>query len=165
MKHLLTTMWDIEFMQKKIWRYKPFYCNQWSWWCLSPLQEMSLKIDLFVFHKSYNNMFPYVPLSPFSPPMLSIIYLWSNFEGCLFVLFVALRSTKHTLTPFVTLFITLESLGWVGLHQVGFIIFQPIMEKLLNIEQFFSLKIYLNKNSKLQGNIILGALLILLESL
>jgi hypothetical protein len=30
----------------------------------------------------------------------------------------------------------LESPWWVGVHQVGFIIFWPTMEKLLNIEQF-----------------------------
>jgi hypothetical protein len=64
----------------------PSYSSQSS---CAHLQEMSsLKIDLFVFHKSYI-MFLYVPLlSPFSPPMLSIISLWSNFEGCLLVCFV-----------------------------------------------------------------------------
>jgi hypothetical protein len=31
----------------------------------------------------------------------------------------------------------LESLQWVGVDQVGFIMFQPMVEKLLNIEQFF----------------------------
>jgi len=89
-------------------RYKPFLLQSMelmlitpSFWesvlnhiisCVpTPLQEMSLKLDLFcVPQESYITSFPYVLLSPFSPPfpsMLSIIYLWSNFEGCLFVLF------------------------------------------------------------------------------
>jgi hypothetical protein len=44
---------------------------------------------------------------------------------------------SQTMMPLATLLISLESFQWVAVHQVGFIMFQPTMKKLLNIEQFF----------------------------
>jgi len=118
-------------------------CQSYHIMCASPLQEMSLKLDLFCVPQELYNIVSLCPSkSSFTPPpppcYQSSIYEVTSKVVCLFcfVLFVALRSTKHTLMSFVTLFITLESLRWVGVHRVGFIIFQPIVEKLLNIEQF-----------------------------
>jgi len=39
------------------------------------------------------------------------------------------------MVPLVTLSVLLEGPQWVGVHQIGFKMFQPIVEKLLNIEQ------------------------------
>jgi hypothetical protein len=52
------------------------------------------------------------------------------------------------------LLVPLKSLGWVGVHFVGSIMFWPKVEKLVNIEQvMFSLKIHLNQNKKLWCNL------------
>ncbi len=63
---------------------------------------------------------------------------------------------------FAMLLIPLKSPWWIEVHWVSCIMCQPMLEKLLNIEQFFLLKIHLNQNQKLKGN--LGSLLIFLES-
>ncbi len=56
-----------------------------------------------------------------------LIYLWRM----IYIIFpITLRSPKPQEI------VLLESPWWVGVHQVGFIIFWPTMEKLLNIEQF-----------------------------
>jgi len=159
MKHILTTMWENYWLHAKseiqaiLLQSIELMPITPSFWesvvnhiisCVPPPFKRCLSnLTYFVFHKSYITLFPYVLLSPFSPPLPPPCYQSSIYEVtskvvCLFcfVLFVALRSTKHTLMSFVTLFITLESLRWVGVHRVGFIIFQPIVEKLLNIEQF-----------------------------
>jgi hypothetical protein len=49
---------------------------------------------------------------------------------------------------FVTLPVLLEGPQWIGVHQIGLKTFQPIVEKLLNIEQKIHW-IYLNQNKKL----------------
>jgi hypothetical protein len=46
---------------------------------------------------------------------------------------------------FVALLVLLEDPQWVGVHQIGFKMFQPTMEKLLNIEQKIHW-IHLNQN-------------------
>jgi len=46
--------------------------------------------------------------------------------------------TFKTTTLLATLLVLLQSLSWVGVQKVGFIMFQPLMEKLLNIEKKFT---------------------------
>jgi hypothetical protein len=36
--------------------------------------------------------------------------------------------------------VLLESPWWIGVHQDGFVLFKPLVQKLLNIEQFFPKK-------------------------
>jgi hypothetical protein len=62
------------------------------------------------------------------------------------------------MAPIFALLVPLESLGWLGLHQFGFKMFQATMEKLLNIEQLFLNFFYLKKKWNL------GMFLLLLES-
>jgi hypothetical protein len=46
---------------------------------------------------------------------------------------------SQTIVPLVALLLlVLESPRWVGVHWVGFMMFQPMVEKLLSIEQIFT---------------------------
>jgi hypothetical protein len=47
--------------------------------------------------------------------------------------------------PLATLLVPLESLPLTGLHQVGFIMFRPPGQKLLNIEQLFHWNLFKSK--------------------
>jgi hypothetical protein len=103
-----------------------------------------------VISKGSNHKYCLIKLSLplFSSLLETIICLWRKVV-CFFCLFVTLRFSQ-TLVPSVTFLVPLESGGWVRVHQVGFKMFQPMLEKsYLNIEQFFALKIHLNQNSKL----------------
>jgi hypothetical protein len=64
----------------------------------------------------------------------------------LFVCFICHVEISETMAHIAMLLVLLESPQWVGVHWVGFIMFQPTMEKLLNIEQIFSLQIHLSQN-------------------
>jgi hypothetical protein len=55
----------------------------------------------------------------------------------LFVCHVGISQIRFS---FAGLLVPLESPQWLGVHQVGFIMFQPAVEKLLNIEHFFHWK-------------------------
>ncbi len=63
--------------------------------------------------------------------------------------------------PLATLFVHLESAQWVMVHLVGFIMFQPIVEKLLNVEKVFCEILF---QSKLKITKEFGCTLALLES-
>jgi hypothetical protein len=65
-----------------------------------------------------------------------VIYL-SIYEGRLFVYHVEISQIRFS---FAGLLVPLESPQWLGVHQVGFIMFQPAVEKLLKIEHFFHWK-------------------------
>ncbi len=56
-------------------------------------------------------------------------------EGSLFVLFVCHIKIFQTAAPLATLWSHLESPQCVGVHWVSFIMFQYMVEKVLNIEQ------------------------------
>jgi hypothetical protein len=63
------------------------------------------------------------------------IYLWRKFDCCILSCW-----DLPNWGALVTLLVPLESPQWVGLHCVGFILFELTGEKLLNIEQFFHRK-------------------------
>ncbi len=54
--------------------------------------------------------------------------------GCIYVCHIKI---SQTITPLATLLVVLESPWLIGVRNVGFIMFQPILKKLLNIEFFF----------------------------
>jgi len=56
-------------------------------------------------------------------------------EGCLFGMFVALKSPK--LQHLVMLLVMLDSPRSAGVHRGGFIMFRSTIHELLNIEHFF----------------------------
>jgi hypothetical protein len=58
-------------------------------------------------------------------------------EASLFVLFVFYVEISETTAPLAMLLVPLESPWWIGVHQLGFIMFGPMVEELLNIEQKF----------------------------
>jgi hypothetical protein len=58
-------------------------------------------------------------------------------EGNLvFFFFFGDIESSQTMAPFAMLLVSLESPQWARVHWFDFIMFQPTMEKLLNIEQF-----------------------------
>jgi hypothetical protein len=64
-------------------------------------------------------------------------------EGSLFVYFVYhIEFTKSQHLLLCSSYLKEKSHWWARVHQIGFIMFQPTMEKLLNIEK----KIHWNKN-------------------
>jgi hypothetical protein len=63
----------------------------------------------------------------------------SVYEGSLFVVFLSCRDLPNC-GALVTPLVPLESPQRVGLHCVGFILFELTGEELLNIEQFFHQK-------------------------
>jgi len=82
---------------------------------------------------SYNNPLQFLWLSI----SLKFRYL-SMKEGCPFVLFIYHVRISQTTMYFATLLISLENLQWIGVQQLGFKIFWPMVEELLNIEHFFT---------------------------
>jgi len=77
---------------------------------------------------------------------------WIFYETCIhcvytFFVFLGLKTNSmgalHNIEisqitlPLLVFLILLESCGWSRVHQVSFIMFQPMVEKLLNIEQNF----------------------------
>jgi hypothetical protein len=131
MKHILTTMWERHYWLHAKFEIQAILLQSMelmpitpSFWesvvnhiisCVPPPFKRCLSnLTYFVFHKSYITLFPYVLLSPFSPPlppMLSIIYLWSNFEGCLFVLFCFVCRIKIYQTHVDVFCHTLHNIG------------------------------------------------------
>jgi hypothetical protein len=53
-------------------------------------------------------------------------------KGCLFFCHV---ETFQTTTPLAMLLVPPENPWWIQVHEVGFIMFWPMVKKLLNIEQ------------------------------
>ncbi len=72
-------------------------------------------------------------------------------ESSLFICFVCHVEISQTTMPLAMLLVPLESTQRVGVHWVGFVMFQPTLEKLLNIEPFF--KKILKKSYKSKLNI------------
>jgi hypothetical protein len=54
-------------------------------------------------------------------------------------LFVCHVEISQTIVPPAALWVLLESPQWITMKQLGFMIFLPIVKKLLNIERFFLL--------------------------
>ncbi len=76
-------------------------------------------------------------------------------EGSLFCFVMLSSLPSHTAPLTQACGILLESSQWVGMDGVGgFIMFSPPVEKLLNIEQFFSLNVYLNKKFTIIGQFV-----------
>jgi len=59
------------------------------------------------------------------------------YEGKLFVCFYCFSNVEisQTIMPLAMLLVPLKIPQWVGMKEVNFIMFFPIVEKLLNIEQ------------------------------
>jgi hypothetical protein len=66
-----------------------------------------------------------------------VIYLWR--KVVCFVLFVCHMEISQAAAPLATLLVLSKSRRWVGVHRVGFVMFQ-LQVKFLNIEQFFQWK-------------------------
>ncbi len=98
-----------------------------------------------VFHMILSNIFSKCSHSvsimlPVCPQLSQMFFKWYS-EGyvnlfmkfvCLFV-FVCCVEISQTTTPLVAFFVLLESPQWDEVHQIGFIMFQRMLEKLLNI--------------------------------
>jgi hypothetical protein len=75
---------------------------------------------------------------PLQPPSLFLkVGISLMKEGSLFFCFDFHYEISQTTMPLAALLVQLESPQWVWVHGVGFIMFQPKVEKLLNIEYFF----------------------------
>ncbi len=61
------------------------------------------------------------------------------------VCFVCDINISQTMVYVAAFLVTLESFQWIGVNQVGFIVFWPTLNKILNIEQKISLKNKLNQ--------------------
>jgi hypothetical protein len=71
---------------------------------------------------------------------MNIFYEWWK-KGCLFILFVTLKSPNHNHLLLLCSWYGWKVLNeWVRVHGVGFIMFQAMVEKLLNIEHSFKAK-------------------------
>jgi hypothetical protein len=90
-------------------------CKRWTF-CVREEPQLILKPFFSQFHKIQS----------------MAIYLWRKVV-CLFLV-VCQNEISQNMVPIVAL---LVSPWWALVHKVGFIIFRPAMEKLLNIEQFF----------------------------
>jgi hypothetical protein len=120
-------MWILCFIFVEFrWKFSYLNCWIWSWnkehhWC-----------EMLMF-------FFWIFMEPF---FLELLLLWtcdkehhlSTKEGCLFVCQI------ETKMPLPMLLVPLKSPWWIGVHQVGFIMFQSTVEKLLNTKQFFHWK-------------------------
>jgi hypothetical protein len=88
------------------------------------------------------------------------IYQWKKLW--LFILFVCHIDISQTTMPLAMLLIRLESPWWGGVQWVGFIMFQPMVEKWSNVESFSNQNSFKSKTKIARG--ILGMFLALLES-